>query len=183
MEQPITPPPMTTASAEPRLMLWMLLINVAWQRGPEHTPPDGVALNREPGGRGLQPAPAARPRRHGPRLRGAARRPRRGRGGPSLRGALHPQLPRRLRGDAAPLPAASAGGSRDVPAARDRPQRHRHLLRRRLHQPGDLQPYVSGDRWGGAVGLPRGEWAAGGGGRGDAIEQFWRRPRGGGSLG
>src|ERR1700737_3080698 len=145
----------------------------------------------------MEPAPTARPRRHGPRLRRAARRPRRGRGGPYLRGALHPQLPRRLRGDAAPLPAGAAGGALDVPTARDRPQRHRHLLRRRLHKPGDLQPYVSGDRWGGAVGLPRGEWAdgdatllpaggpaaGGGGGGGDAIEQFWRRPRGGGSLG
>src|ERR1700674_4165249 len=32
MEQPITPPPMTTASAEPRLMRWMLLISVDGQR-------------------------------------------------------------------------------------------------------------------------------------------------------
>ena len=32
-----------------------------------------------------------------------------------------------LRRDAAPLPAAPAGGAGDVPAALDRPQRHRHL--------------------------------------------------------
>ena len=61
-------------------------------------------------------------------------------------GALHPQLPGDLRRDAAPLPAASPRRARDVPAARDRPQRDRHLLRRRLHQPGHVQPDVPRDR-------------------------------------
>src|SRR5207302_2322326 len=168
-----------------------------WAAGwPFHLRLDGVALHREPGSRGLEPAPIARPRRDGPLLRRAARRPRCGRGGPPLRGALHPQLPRRLRGDAAPLPAAAAGGALDVPAARDRPQRHRHLLRRRLYEPGDLQPHVPGDRRRGAVELSRGEWtdggsellpdvgdaAGGGGGGGAAIEQFWRRRRSDGLL-
>jgi hypothetical protein len=71
------------------------------------------------------------------------------------------------------------------------------LRRRRLHQLGDLQPHVPGDRRRDAVGLPPGAWAdgraqllpdgghaaAGGGGDGDAIEEFWRSRRGGGSLG
>ena len=38
-----------------------------------------------------------------------------------LRGALHPDVPGDVRGDAEPLPAAAAGGAGDVPAARDRP--------------------------------------------------------------
>src|SRR5262249_7833585 len=91
----------------------------------------------------------------------------------------------------APLPAAAAGGALDVPAAGDRPQRHRGLLRRRLHQPRDLQPDLPGDRRGDAVGLPQRSWAdrraslrpdgeqpAPGGGNDDApIEQFWRSHR------
>src|SRR5207302_8043450 len=81
--------------------------------------------------------------------------------------------------------------------ARDRSQRHRHLLRRRLHQQGDLQPHLPGDRRRVAVGLPVGaradggaqllpvvgHAAGGGGGGAHAIEQFWRRRRGGGFLG
>ena len=59
-----------------------------------------------------------------------------------LRGALHPDVPRDVRRDAAPLPAAPPGRARDVPAARDRPQRHRDLPRRRLQQPGHVQPHV-----------------------------------------
>ena len=41
-------------------------------------------------------------------------------------------VPRHLRRDAAPLPAAPPGRAGDVPAARDRPERDRHLLRRRF---------------------------------------------------
>src|SRR2546426_9265109 len=65
-----------------------------------------------------------------------------------------------------------------------------------LHEPGDLQPHVPGDRRRGAVELSRGEWtdggpqllsdvgdAAGGGGGGSAaIEQFWRGRRSNGLL-
>ena len=89
----------------------------------------------EPGRRRLQPPAAARPRRDGRQLCAAPRhrRPRAHR--PRLRGALHPHLPRHVRRDAAPLPAAPARRARDVPARADRPQRHRDLPRRRLHQP------------------------------------------------
>jgi len=40
---------------------------------------------------------------------------------------------RAARGEAAPLHQAATRGALDVPAARDRLQRHRHLFRRRLH--------------------------------------------------
>ena len=79
---------------------------------------------------------AARPRRDGPRVRAAARHP-----GPRpdrarLGGALHPRVPRDVRRDAAPLPAAPPRRARDVPAARDRPQRDRDLPRRRVRSLG-----------------------------------------------
>src|SRR5262245_54429675 len=151
-------------------------------------PLDDVALYRGLEGRGPEPTVAARSRCDGPGLRGAARRPRRGRGGLPLRGPLHPQLPRLLRRDATPLPPTSPCRAGDVPAARDRAERHRRLLRRRLHEPGDVQPDIPGHRRRDAVGVPTGaradrgapllpdgcHAAPAGGGRGGAIEQFWR---------
>ncbi len=152
-----------------------------------------VALPGDTRSRRPESAPAARPRRHGPRLRGAARRPRRGRRGPHLAGPFQPELQGGVPGDAAPLLAAPAGRAFDGPAARDRSRHHRDLLRRRLHEPRDVQPDVSRHRGRAALELPprartdrgaqllpaRGHATGRAGlGRG-SIEQFWRSPRGG----
>ena len=81
-------------------------------------------------------------------------------GRPRLRGALHPHLQGHLRRDAAPLPAAPARRALDVPAARDRSQRHRHLPGRGLQQPGHVHAHVPRDRRRDAYRLPRATDAA-----------------------
>src|SRR4051794_8151482 len=146
--------------------------------------PVGIYLDwgdDEPCRRGVQPPPAPSPRRDGPPLRRAARHsgPRATRA--RLRGALHPDLRRHLRRDAPPLPPAPPRRARDVPAVPDRPQRDRRLLRRRLHQPRDLQPHVPCHRRRDADRVPR---ARRGQARAqllhdgvDAAEQFWRSQR------
>ena len=72
---------------------------------------------------------------------------------------LHPELPRRLRRNAASVSAAAAGRALDVPTARDRPKRDRRLPRRGLHEPGNLQPDLPRDRRRDAIRLPPGSWA------------------------
>ena len=72
---------------------------------------------REPRRRGVEPAAAARAGRDGPALRRAARRPDPGAHRARVRGALHPHVPRDVRRDAEPLPAAAPGRAGDVPAA------------------------------------------------------------------
>ena len=75
--------------------------------------------------------------------------------GPRLRGALHPHLPRRLRRDAAPLPATAAGGALDVPAARDRPSVTTSASTSASPAWGPSAG-VPGDRRRNALGLPHG---------------------------
>ena len=112
--------------------------------------------------RGDEPPHAARARRDGPRLRAAAGHPAPGEDRDRVRGALHPHLQGHVRRDAASLSAAPARRAGDVPARADRPQRHRHLARRRLRQPRHVQPHLPRDRRRVAVRVPRARRCQGG---------------------
>ncbi len=138
--EPPRSPPTSRPSATARSSRWSTTPTRTTRSRPR------AALRDEPRGRGLQPASAARAGRDGSRLRPAARRPQPRAGRARVRGPLHSRVPRDVRRDPAPLPAAPPRRAGDGAAAGDRSQRHRDLLRRRLHEPRDVQPHVQRDR-------------------------------------
>ena len=76
----------------------------------------------------------------------SARRSRAGAGRARVAGPLQPPVQSDVRRDPAPLPAAPPGRAVDGAAARDGPPGDGDLLRRRLQQPGHVQPHVPRDR-------------------------------------